>query len=367
MVVIYVISSIAVANAFLHLLLKLKTSHLARELTLSFLGAVVVIGMIVITHYFHVERPVVLLIFVPTIIFSATLSLSYGIFNIIFIIISFLGLMAYENLGIFSHYQDPSLKISAMSSSLKAGITISLFFIMILGFLSNYFMEILRKREKQIKHLAELNRRLYQRSKTTSDQIVRNMREGLVVVDDKLKIVKYNYAFVEMIGQKKDLTNRDIGTLPIAFASRIKAYIQHLIKDKINNFSFKAKDQLKHIFDITITSIKLQEKEKGFLIILNQQPLPWGTVFDSTTKEPIELAVVRLHRADSDRIAETKVTDRNGRFGFIVPKGEYYITVAKSNYTFPAKQPGGDYQGGKFSIESIEEGFIKLNIPLDKK
>ncbi len=364
--VVNVALSILAANLLLHLFLIKKAPAIARELALLFLAIVVVISLTAVIHYVPEARPAILLIYIPTIIFSAIPTLSYGITNVIIIIISFAMLLIIETLGLPPYADDP-LDFTTMSIAWKVGVLFSFFFLMILSFLVNYFMEVLRKSKKQIQRLADLNKKLYQRSKTTSDQIVKNMREGLMVVDDKLKIVKYNRAFGAMISQEEDLTGKDIGELPIVFATRLKAYTQHLIKDKINNFSFKAKDRLKHIFDISITRIKLKEKEKGFLIILNQQPLPWGTVFDSVSKEPLELALVRLHRADSDRIVETKVTDRNGRFGFIVPKGEYYITVTKAGYTFPARQPGGDYQGGKFSVESIEEGFIKLNVPMDKK
>ncbi len=364
--IVNVAIAILAANLILHLFLIKKAPPLARELALLFLAVVVAIGLTAVVHYVPEGRPALLLIFIPSIIFSATQSLSYGITNVTIIILCFAGLVTLETLGIYPYADDP-VNFTAMGVGWQTAVVLSSFFLLILAFLVNYYAEVLRRSKKKIQDLADLNKRLYQRSKTTSDQIVKNMREGLVVVDDKLKIVKYNRAFGTMISQKEDLTNQDIGTLPIAFVSRLKAYIQHLIKDKINNFSFKAKDQLKHIFDITITRIKLKEKGKGFLVILNQQPFPWGTVFNSSTKEPLELVVVRLHRADSDRIVETKVTDRRGRFGFIVPEGEYYITVTKSDYTFPARQPGGDYQGGKFSIKSIEEGFIKLNVPMDRK
>ena len=88
----------------------------------------------------------------------------------------------------------------------------------------------------------------------------------------------------------------------------------------------------------------------NFLIFLRQiftEPLlffgrkrkrEWGVVYDSLTKQPIDLAMVRLFDKETGKLVETRVTDLQGRYIFIVePEKMYYITVEKNNYTFPSK------------------------------
>jgi len=335
-VVFYIIFSIMIINLLLHLFLMTKASLLVKELILILLAIVVVAGLTVAIHYLPEARPALLLVYVPTIIFSATQSLSFGILNLLLILISFGALMLLEIYKLLP-FQTSDVNIASMGPYWTISVMFSLLFIMILSFLINYFIEILRRRQAEIQKLAEINEKLYQRSKTTSDEIIKNMNEGLVVVDGHYKIVRYNDAFKKMIGFQNEVTNTDIGELPIVFSARLKTYLQHMIKDKINSFSFKAQNKLKQVFLINIMTINLNEKEKGFLILLDKKSLPWGTVFDSVTKAPIEMAVVQLHQAANRKILETKATDKNGRFGFIVPEGEYYLTVSKRAIVFLQK------------------------------
>jgi len=102
----------------------------------------------------------------------------------------------------------------------------------------------------------------------------------------------------------------------------------------------------------------------------------WGVVYDSLTKLPVDLAVVRLFDAETDKLVETKVTNLEGKYLFIIEFNKnYYITVSKPGYKFPTKILVADikdkdydnlYHGEKFIIEEKEEqGFIAYNIPLD--
>lgn len=100
---------------------------------------------------------------------------------------------------------------------------------------------------------------------------------------------------------------------------------------------------------------------------------PWGTIYDSLLKRPVAGAIVKIVEVDSGRVRETRVTDRAGRFGFLVEKGRYRLTVVKTGYIFPSAKIKLDknksdgyfssvYLGGVFSLQ---EGFLGKNIPLD--
>jgi hypothetical protein len=62
---------------------------------------------------------------------------------------------------------------------------------------------------------------------------------------------------------------------------------------------------------------------------------PWGTVYDSVTKAPVDPAYVELFDGDGVQKAEA-ITDLDGRYGFLVPPGNYTLAVRKVNYTFPS-------------------------------
>jgi hypothetical protein len=100
---------------------------------------------------------------------------------------------------------------------------------------------------------------------------------------------------------------------------------------------------------------------------------PWGTVYDSVTKQPLDPAYVVLRSIEGKDVA-TAITDLDGRFGFVVPEpGAYTLIAHKTNYSFPSqKLVGYDhdelyrdlYFGETFSIASAGE-VITRNIPMD--
>lgn len=100
--------------------------------------------------------------------------------------------------------------------------------------------------------------------------------------------------------------------------------------------------------------------------------LPWGTVFDSLSFEPIPLASIGIVDAKEGKLLRTRLSDYEGRFGFLVPSGEYLFTVAKEQYQFPpAAAPKGRkyphlYLGGKVAVKK-NKGYVKTDIPMERK
>jgi hypothetical protein len=69
---------------------------------------------------------------------------------------------------------------------------------------------------------------------------------------------------------------------------------------------------------------------KMYILVSHQQGL--GYVTDAKTKLPIDLAIMRLYNAKTNRIVQTRVTNIHGKFFVLVPKGEYTASVSKPGY-----------------------------------
>ena len=99
----------------------------------------------------------------------------------------------------------------------------------------------------------------------------------------------------------------------------------------------------------------------------------WGQVYNSLTKLPVDLAVVRLIDAASGRLVRSRVTDQHGRYLFIVEPGKYRIEAVKQTLIFPshllaAAETDGRmldlYHGEEIAVTE-EAATITPNIPLD--
>ena len=108
----------------------------------------------------------------------------------------------------------------------------------------------------------------------------------------------------------------------------------------------------------------------------------WGVVYDSQTKKPVDLALVRLYNKETKKLIETKVTDFAGRYIFVVESGtEYYLEVQKAGFIFPSKMlialkasedQKNIYYGETISVDhginsKKEQGYIAYDIPVDVK
>lgn len=101
---------------------------------------------------------------------------------------------------------------------------------------------------------------------------------------------------------------------------------------------------------------------------------PWGTVYDSVTKQPLDPAVVELINADTNESVTSAITDLDGRFGFSVDPGRYVLKAAKTNYIFPSKRLQklkedviyqNLYFGEEITRVKDDEKIIVRDIPMD--
>jgi len=98
---------------------------------------------------------------------------------------------------------------------------------------------------------------------------------------------------------------------------------------------------------------------------------PWGVVYDSVTKQPLDPAYITLKTADGNTISSC-ITDIDGRYGFLAEPGFYKMTAQKTNYLFPSQKLAGKsqdelydnlYFGEEFEIK--RDTVVNKNIPLD--
>lgn len=108
------------------------------------------------------------------------------------------------------------------------------------------------------------------------------------------------------------------------------------------------------------------------LLFGKQRRKKWGIVYNSLTKQPVDLAIVRLVHFETKLIVQTKVTDKFGRYAFIAKIGNYQIEVVKPGYLFPTQYLSGKaedvglvelYHGDR--VEAVASIVITPNIPLD--
>lgn len=99
----------------------------------------------------------------------------------------------------------------------------------------------------------------------------------------------------------------------------------------------------------------------------------WGTVYNAVSRMPVDLAIVRLRNADNGRVIKSTVTDAEGRYSFLVPKGRYKLEAAKVGLAFPSvlnqgKSEDGVYHDLYHGAELTAEeggGLLTPNVPMD--
>lgn len=136
---------------------------------------------------------------------------------------------------------------------------------------------------------------------------------------------------------------------------------------------------------IAFASVVLQVPLAGFLNLLQLlffQPIlligygkrvKAGQVYNTLSKLPIDLALVRLIDSTTQRIVQSRVTNKNGLFFFQAPPGRYHIEVVKEGMLFPSRllakrvndgRKANIYHGEEIAV-SEKYPLITPNIPLD--
>lgn len=121
--------------------------------------------------------------------------------------------------------------------------------------------------------------------------------------------------------------------------------------------------------DLYLLLVRMFGAILGFLGFKKKR-VPWGTVYDSVTKRPIDPAYVTVLSGEKE--TASAITDIDGRFGFFLAPGEYKLSAGKTHYKFPSVSLAGQasdelygdlYFGDSFIAEA--GNVVSKNIPLD--
>jgi len=108
------------------------------------------------------------------------------------------------------------------------------------------------------------------------------------------------------------------------------------------------------------------------LFLFNRRRSGFGTVYESLSKKPIDLALIRVVDDVTGKVVLTRVSDRMGRFVAFLPEGRYRFTVVKRGYTFPTTLLAGETYDPDFgpittgrAVEHNRRGPLEVNLPVD--
>jgi hypothetical protein len=171
----------------------------------------------------------------------------------------------------------------------------------------------------------------------------------------------------------RELPGRVLGTL----SSAVQAASRILSEPAVENTAAPA---LGAIAVVSAVSVAGYLSFFNYLFYIFTQPISlfwrrkkekYGVVYDSLTKLPLDLAAVRL-KDGAGRIMQTKVTDRQGRYNFLIAKGQYVLDIAKQGYVFPSSFLAGWTQDVDYidllttdKIALKTDGAITSNVPVD--
>jgi hypothetical protein len=82
------------------------------------------------------------------------------------------------------------------------------------------------------------------------------------------------------------------------------------------------------------------------------------------------MAIVKIYNKEYNRLLESTVTDREGRFGFLTREGTFYLVVKKEGFNFPSEYKASNfyehiYTGEIIEIKNNSKEAITFNIPVD--
>jgi len=109
------------------------------------------------------------------------------------------------------------------------------------------------------------------------------------------------------------------------------------------------------------------------LMLFRRRRRGWGVVYNALTKIPLDLVTIRLIDAVTNRVIQSKVTDKDGRYAFLPLPGKYKIETQYTNFKFPTAFLSSLKEDGTFldiyhgeAIEVKDKGaIITPNVPLD--
>ncbi len=124
------------------------------------------------------------------------------------------------------------------------------------------------------------------------------------------------------------------------------------------------------LFSQILIFLRLLFLQPLLLLFKRHKQKTWGTVFNSHTKQPLDLAMVRLVHGENDKIVRTQVTDAQGRYFMAAGSGTYILKTTKEGFGPHSSTSVEDsvypnlYYGEKLDLVD-KESELNYNIPLE--
>jgi prepilin-type N-terminal cleavage/methylation domain-containing protein len=191
----------------------------------------------------------------------------------------------------------------------------------------------------------------------------------------RLEVAKPGFAFPSrvLVGEREDgrfinlylgqrfsvpesgqVINPAIPLDPVGYDADDKEFVKHFVRSRLR-YAIS-------LIGLILTMVAFAVKptaEVGGLFVLNlllyyvfrrisypKPPAEWGMVKDEKTGRPIAHAVIRLFSSPYNKLVETRVTDKHGRYNFLVGQNVYYLTATSRGYwkteSFPLDLRGSD-------------------------
>jgi hypothetical protein len=139
---------------------------------------------------------------------------------------------------------------------------------------------------------------------------------------------------------------------------------------EVSMFDLLPPDWWVHAAVVVVLAILLRISRPAFLAFRRRRSA-FGTVFNSHTGNPEALVAVTLNDHHG-AVVRTAVTDRQGRYRLVAPKGEYTVSCRKHGFHFPSvyiskHATSSVYENLLPSTHIIikDYGTITKNIPID--
>lgn len=187
----------------------------------------------------------------------------------------------------------------------------------------------------------------------TEEKVANKIKENILPKKEKKSIVENitkGLQIKEIVEEHKEEINTSIAVTTTTISTISAAMIFTDISQLLYFSS--------HIFNTLLISLGFKKRNR-----------PYGYVYDSRTKDPISMAIVRIINNEG-KLVSTSVTDSKGRFTSNIEEGHYTVTISKKGYRFPSTVVTGSidypiynvYNNG-FDVHENQE--IEIAIPID--
>ncbi|OGH73346.1 MAG: hypothetical protein A3C90_03110 [Candidatus Magasanikbacteria bacterium RIFCSPHIGHO2_02_FULL_51_14] len=90
-----------------------------------------------------------------------------------------------------------------------------------------------------------------------------------------------------------------------------------------------------------------------------KKPKGWGIVYDRENRKPIGKTIARLFSKEYNKLVATELTDKRGRYAFLVGPSDYYVMFEKGGYD--------EKRSRDLDLKQAEEIVVKEDALMEKK